>query len=63
MSGEAVDVSAYVSAEAETEITAAFRKHGLVSVRVIHEALQGRHEYGPLKLVRARMQAGKAGSA
>lgn len=53
--GEDVDVSAYVSPEAETEIAAAFRKHGLVSAGIVHEALGGRHDYGPLKLVRAKL--------
>jgi ATP-dependent DNA helicase RecQ len=53
--GEDVDVSAYVGPEAEAEITAAFRKHGLVSVGLIREALDGRHDYGPLKLVRAKL--------
>jgi ATP-dependent DNA helicase RecQ len=57
--GEDVDVSAYVSPEAETEIAAAFRKHGLVSAGIVHEALGGKHDYGPLKLVRAKLLCAK----
>jgi ATP-dependent DNA helicase RecQ len=56
--GEAVDVSAYVTPAAEAEILATFRQHGLVSVGIVHEAMKGKYDYGPLKLVRAKLLAG-----
>ncbi len=55
--GEAVDVSAYVTPAAEAEIRAAFRQHGLVSAGIVHEAMKGKYDYGPLKLVRAKLLA------
>jgi len=55
--GEGVDVSAYVTPYAEAEISAAFRRHGLVSAGLVHDALQGNHDYGLLKLVRAKLVA------
>ena len=58
--GEVVDVSAYVNGEARTEIETAFRRHGLVSTGIVHEALKGRFDYGPLKLVRAQLVASTA---
>ena len=58
--GEVVDVSVYVNGEARSEIETAFRKHGLVSTGIVHEALKGRFDYGPLKLVRAQLVASTA---
>jgi ATP-dependent DNA helicase RecQ len=58
--GEAVDISAYVAPAAEADIAAAFRRHGLVSAGIVHEALQGKYDYGPLKLVRAKLLSGAA---
>ena len=55
--GEAVDISQYVDAVSQAEIEAAFRQHGLVSTGRVHAALHGRHDYGPLKLVRAKLIA------
>ncbi len=52
--GEALDISAYVPPAAEAEIVAAFRKQGWESTGRVREALQGRYDYGPLKLVQAK---------
>ncbi len=61
--GEAVDISAYVRPAAESEISAAFRQLGLVSAGTIHEALKGKYDYGPLKLVRAKLLSGQQAGA
>lgn len=56
LAGEAIDVSALVSAEAQREIAAAFEKHGFGSLGLVVESLGGKHGYGPCRVVRAAMQ-------
>jgi ATP-dependent DNA helicase RecQ len=53
--GEAVDIESLVSKQAREEIQAAFAQLGLASLSRVHEALNERHDYGQLKLVRAQL--------
>jgi ATP-dependent DNA helicase RecQ len=55
--GEAVDTTAYVSAAARAEIRDAFQQCGSLSASVVRDFLGGRHDYGPIHLVRAEMLA------
>ncbi len=54
--GEAIDVNALVSTEAQAEIAAAFKKRGFGSLGAIVESLGGKYSYGQCRLVRAAMQ-------
>lgn len=54
--GEAIDVNALVSAEAQQEIAAVFKKRGFGSLGAIVESLGGKYSYGQCRLVRAAMQ-------
>lgn len=56
LAGEAIDVSALVSAEAQREIAAAFEEHGFGSLGLVVESLGGKHGYGQCRIVRAAMQ-------
>ena len=56
LTGEAIDVSALVSAEAQREIAAAFEKHGFGSLGLVVESFGGKYGYGPCRLVRAAIQ-------
>jgi ATP-dependent DNA helicase RecQ len=59
--GEAVDTRRLVSAAARTEISAALEPCGFASLSLVRDALGGRHDYGPIKLVRAEMLAARRG--
>ena len=56
LAGETVDVNALVSAEAQREITAMFKKRGLGSLGLVVEALGGKYSYGECRVVRAALQ-------
>lgn len=55
--GEAVDTRPHVSAAARAEIREALEHCGLSSAGIVHDFLGGRHDYGPIRLVRAEMIA------
>ena len=54
--GEVIDVNGLVSAEAQREIAAAFKKRGFGSLGAIVESLGGKYSYGQCRLVRAALQ-------
>jgi ATP-dependent DNA helicase RecQ len=57
--GEAVPMRALLD-EADWEcITATFRERGFESLSKVHSALEGRYDYGVLRVVRAAMQQGR----
>ena len=56
LAGEAIDVNALVSAEAQREIAATFEKRGLGSLGLVVESLGGKYSYGECRLVRAALQ-------
>ncbi len=56
LAGEAVEVDILLSAEAQRDITAAFAKHGFVSLGAVVASLGGKYDYGKCRLVRAAMQ-------
>jgi ATP-dependent DNA helicase RecQ len=51
--GEEVDVSRFVSAEAEPEVAAAFEKLGWANLTGVRELLGERYEYDVLRIYRA----------
>ncbi len=53
--GEAVDISPFVSPAETEEIATAFRTHGMLSIGLVRAALKEKYDYGPLKLVRAKL--------
>jgi ATP-dependent DNA helicase RecQ len=57
--GEAVDISRYVNSEEFCEMETAFRTHGFHSLGIVREALREKYDYGPLKLVRAKILSGE----
>ena len=56
LAGEVVDVYALVTAEARSEISGAFGKHGFASLGIVVEALGGKYCYGECRVVRAALQ-------
>jgi uncharacterized protein YpbB len=56
LAGEAVDVNALVSGDAQRDIAAAFKKHGFGNLVGVVESLGGRYDYGQCRLVRAALQ-------
>ncbi len=56
LAGEAIDVNALVSAEAQREIAAMFKKRGLGSLGLVVESLGGKYSYGECRVVRAALQ-------
>ena len=56
LAGETVDVNALVSADAQRDIAAAFKKHGFGNLVGVVESLVGRYDYGQCRLVRAALQ-------
>jgi ATP-dependent DNA helicase RecQ len=56
LAGEAIDVSTLVSADAQREIAAAFKKRGAGSLGLVVESLGGKYSYGECRLVRAALQ-------
>jgi ATP-dependent DNA helicase RecQ len=56
LAGDAIDVNAIVSAEAQREIAAAFKERGFGSLGVVVEKLGGKYGYGECRIVRAAMQ-------
>jgi ATP-dependent DNA helicase RecQ len=56
LAGETVDVNALVSADAQRDIAAAFKKHGFGNLVGVVESLGGKHDYGQCRLVRAALQ-------
>jgi len=56
LAGEAIDVNALVSTDAQHEIAAAFKKRGLGSLGLVVESLGGKYSYGECRLVRAALQ-------
>jgi ATP-dependent DNA helicase RecQ len=59
LAGETIDLSQFVTADQQREIAAVFAKLGTASLSPVFEALQGRYDYGRLKLVRAALLAPK----
>jgi ATP-dependent DNA helicase RecQ len=57
LAGEMIELSQFLTAEEQGEITAAFRKAGSVNLSPVFELLGGRYDYGRLKLVRAALSA------
>ncbi len=57
LAGETVDVNALVSADAQRDIAAAFKKHGFGNLTGTVESLGGKYDYGQCRLVRAALQA------
>lgn len=51
--GEAMDLRVFVTAEEQEEIEAALRQYPGVALSPAHQALQGRFDFGVLRLVRA----------
>jgi ATP-dependent DNA helicase RecQ len=56
LAGEAIDVNALVSVEAQREIAAAFERHGSGNLGVVVESLAGKYGYGECRFVRAALQ-------
>ncbi len=56
LAGEAIDVNALVSAQAQREIAAAFKERGFTSLGVVVGKLGGKYGYGECRIVRAAMQ-------
>ena len=56
LAGEAIDVNTLVSAEAQSDIAAAFKKHGLANLGLVVASLRERYSYGQCRVVRAAMQ-------
>jgi len=56
LAGEAIDVNSLVSADAQREIAAAFKKHGFGNLGGAVETLGGKYDYGQCRVVRAAMQ-------
>ena len=56
LAGEAIDVNALVSADAQREIAAAFKKRGFGNLGGVVESLGGKHSYGECRIVRAALQ-------
>ena len=56
LAGEAIDVNVLVSADAQREIAAAFKKHGFGNLGGVVESLGGKYGYGECRIVRAAMQ-------
>ena len=56
LAGEAIDVNTLVSAAAQRDIAAAFKKHGFGSLGPVVESLGGHYGYGQCRVVRAAMQ-------
>ena len=59
--GEFVDTRSLVTPAARAEIRAAVEQCGFMSIAMVRDALGGRHDYGPIKLVRAEMLAERRG--
>ena len=53
--GESVDLRKFVTAEQQAEIEAALARHTGPTVTPAHQALNGRYDFGVLRLVRANM--------
>jgi len=56
LAGEPIDVNSLVSADAQREIAAAFKKHGVGNLGGAVETLGGKYGYGQCRVVRAAMQ-------
>ncbi len=56
LAGENIDVNTLVSAAAQRDIAAAFKKHGFGNLVGVVESLGGRYGYGECRLVRAALQ-------
>jgi ATP-dependent DNA helicase RecQ len=56
LAGEAIDVNALVSADAQRDIAAAFKKHGFGNLVGVVESLGGRYDYGQCRIMRAMLQ-------
>ena len=56
LAGENIDVNTLVSADAQREIAAAFKKHGFGNLTGTVESLGGKYDYGQCRLVRAALQ-------
>jgi ATP-dependent DNA helicase RecQ len=61
LAGEAIDVSTLVSADAQREIAAAFKKRGAGSLGPVVESLGGKYSYGECRVVRAALQTTGSG--
>ena len=57
LAGEAIDVKTLLTAEAQSDIAAAFTKHGFGGLGSVVASLGGRYDYGQCRIVRAAMQA------
>ncbi|MFZ0828525.1 MAG: RecQ family ATP-dependent DNA helicase [Verrucomicrobiia bacterium] len=57
LAGEAIDVKALLTAEAQRDIAAAFAKHGFGNLGGTVAALGGRYDYDQCRIVRAALQA------
>jgi ATP-dependent DNA helicase RecQ len=56
LAGETVDVNTLISADAQRDIAAAFKKHGFGNLVGVVESLGGKYDYGQCRLVRAALQ-------
>jgi ATP-dependent DNA helicase RecQ len=56
--GERIDLDRLLTAEEQQQIAAAFAQHGHFSLGTVREALGGRFDYGPLRVLRAAQQRG-----
>jgi len=57
LAGEAVDLKALLTVEAQRDIAAAFAKHGFGNLGATVASLGGRYDYGQCRIVRAALQA------
>jgi len=53
--GKAIRIELFLDLATQKEIAAAFQKLGSISLSPVFDALQGRYDYGRLKLMRAAM--------
>jgi hypothetical protein len=57
--GEQIPLRALLNEEDWECITAMFRERGFVALLQVHNALDGRYDYGVLRVVRAALQLGQ----
>ena len=56
LAGETIHVNRLVSAAAQTDIAAAFAKHGFGNLGGVVESFGGKYGYGECRVVRAALQ-------